>query len=231
MEELQNNIPAETTAVQESAPNMVPQEKVNELIGQAKQKARESGYQQATQEWQSKMGAAPQPSAPGGLDQNEISKLVAAQLNEHLQRQAQEQAEALIKQDIKRVSDELKAKMDVANAKNPDFKSITNSVNFSAFQNALLLSNTVESDIWPEVMVELARNPEKLDRIDSLAQKDPQAALVAMNKLKQSVKVNLDAQQSQLPKAPSNSLKSSNVGVGKRPGSSADFHDLFKGKY
>jgi hypothetical protein len=222
-------------------PKVLQQHEINALVGGAKQKGFEKGYQQAKAElMQNGMGnAAPaaQPVASQNVQmpsqlQNEATIRQIAQ-DEFNRKQQESQAVLIQQQNVAKgqeILNSLKTKSTTAASKYDDFNKVVDP-DFNNFANApevLMYANMTDNP--GEVLYDLAKNPMKIANLVTLhrLQMGPQA-FTEIKKLSDSIKVNEMSGQQPKPKAPLSQISPSTVGVGKTDEDS--YTNSFKGKY
>lgn len=216
----------------EQVDKTVPQAKVNELMGVAMAKGHQKGYDKAMADMQAQ---TPQPVAQpasvgmGGihqLDQGEIDRRVADAYSRH---ESQRQAENLkIQQEEhgKRVINSLLGKVSEAQQRIPDYEAVTSRVDFTKVPAILHFADGVDNS--GDVLYHLAQEPAKIGTLMQLSSIDPRLAQVEMKKLSDSLKQNQEAEGRPTPKAPLNSIKPSNTGIGKKPQTAAEWRDYHR---
>lgn len=202
----------EQTALNEvqSSPSieqMVPQSKVNELVGAAKHK----GYQKALAELTQTNQAPQAPSVGmGGMSQEDIRRAVADEMHKHLQTQQAEALKAQQEAEGKRIMQEIHGKVTEAAQRIPDFEDVTSKVDWREIPEVLHYAN--QSGVATgDVLYDLAKNPSKIATLRSLP---PGLALNEIRKLSNSIQTNMAATQTNAPPEPLGQTKPSNVGVG-----------------
>lgn len=223
----------------QAEPKVFQQHEINALVGGAKQKGFEKGYQQAKAEMTQQGGGmqAPQPVQSQNVQMptqapNEASIRQIAQ-DEFNKRQQESQAALTQQQNVAKgqeILNSLKTKSTTAASKYDDFNKVVDP-EFNNFANApevLMYANMTDNP--GEVLYDLAKNPMKIANLVTLhrLQMGPQA-FTEVKKLSDSIKLNEMSGQQPKPKAPLSQVSPSTVGVGKTDEDS--YTNTYKGKY
>lgn len=201
-----------------AAEKLVPQHEVNSLVGGAKQRGYEKGYQQALSELQQKQA----PQQMGGIaqaqqqmnpigDENRMRQIAAdehAKAYQSMQQLAIQQAQHA---EGTRILNELGAKFNEAKSRIPDFDNVVKINDFHKMPEVLHYANMVDNS--GDVMYDLAQNPSKIATIRSLSESSPQFALKEVKKLSDSIKQNQNALTQPQAPAPLGQVSTSNIGV------------------
>lgn len=216
---------------------LIPQSKVNQLIGEAKRNAAQKGYKQAISELQqSNLGSNDTRDDTVNVNHStgnvsDIRKIIAEELQAN-QKQIQDQIRTeQAHQHHQKVITELASKINVAAEKTPDYAETLSQVNnFSETPLVLHYANMVDNA--GEVLYELAKNPNKAVQIISAIQSgSPSIAKSLVNSLSKSIKNNQQASSDKIPDEPLSQLKPSNLGIGKAPSDASDLVRKYKGRY
>jgi len=216
---------------------LVPQSKVNEIVGKSKEQAYELGKKAALLELQRQFDQeSEQPSVDDAkpLTRSEINRLI---------KEREEQKEALARREaVKMYSDkigqDLLTKVNTDKAKYEDFEEVTADLDFentsiwfddgkNIVPNKMLeLLNSVDNP--GDVLYEMGKNPEKAGSITSLLN-TPNLAKKALIKLSESIKTNQKATSSKtkVPE-PYSQVKPSSTGI---DNGSKTISDLRKASY
>lgn len=219
----------------EANERMVPQSKVNELIKEKIQTAKEKGYKQALEDFQKSTQSV---SSNGdyshkstSIDEGNIKKIVSEALLDN-QTKLQEQMRAQQAQHAhQQVISELAGKINDASKNLPDYAETLSQVgNFAEAPAVLHYANKVENA--GEVLYELAKHPHKaVQIISAINAGTPTIAESLIRSLSKSIKDNNQSTGDKLPDEPLSQLKPSNIGIGKAPTDTASLVKSFKGKY
>lgn len=205
------------------AEKMVPQSKVNELIGTGYHK----GYQKALAEL-TQTSQAPQAPAVGmgGMSSDDIRKAVAEEMHKHLQSQQEQTLKAQQEAEGKRIMQEIHGKVTEASSRIPDFEDVTSKVDWREIPEVLHYANQ-PGIATGDVIYDLAKNPSKIATLRSLP---PTLAVNELRKLSNSIQTNMAATQTNAPPEPLGQIKPSNVGVGNggKP-TVRDYKRIFRG--
>lgn len=191
---------------------------VNDIVKREKLRAAEKVRMEMEAKHQADMqgmqgaGLNTQPQQPFDMDsiKNEMMDRFYDDLAE-AQRKAEEEQQT---RNVKETVDKYHLNMKRGSELFDDFDSVTADFNPGAFPNAVMLAAQNFDDVLPEIMYELANNPDKILRIDELAKRDAGMAMRELKKLAGSITKNLDAKQNTASApAPLSKIKSSSVGV------------------
>jgi hypothetical protein len=212
------------------AEKLLPQSQVNDLVGTAKSKGYQKGYQQAMAELQNQqnqgMGGMAARSNPvdHGLSQDAVQQMIADELSKHQQvlndnaTRAQQEAEG------RRILNELAMKVNDAKGRYDDFDDITSKVDFSKIPEVLHYSNL--ADNAGDVLYDLAKNPGKIGTLRALT---PELAALEVKRLSDSIKANQQASNRQVPPEPMGQVKPSSVGMDSGVKTLRDYKRQFRG--
>lgn len=184
-----------------SSEQLLPQSKVNELVGKAKAEAYEKAKREAQATQQS------QPQQMGGIAQvpaEELDRLIEQRLQEREQKTQSLQ-----------VANNFLQKLSQGEEKYNDFKEVMGSFNLHEFaRTAPAVFHLVNSaDNTADIMYELANNPKKIADLQYTAMMNPMAAQREIKALSESIKVNEAAKKQKAPQEPLSQIKPSSVGV------------------
>lgn len=211
------------TAIQETQPApqpMLPQSEVNRIVKQEKEAALKKGYDRAMAELQAQQ-AQQQPAMqaqpvnqmnqpPSGQNVQDWRQMMAEELDRREQQARAEreraEQEAYTKQVLNSIHQKaLQAKQDI-----PDFDEVTSQVDFGQLPDILGLADTVDNG--GHVLYELAKNPSKIGSLRGLSS-SPALQVREIKRLSDSLKQNVQAQNTRLPGEPLSNLQPSKAGV------------------
>lgn len=203
-------------------------EQVNNIVKREKAAAAEKARREAEQSYQAELEKmrSSLPASVGGMPAPDIEQLYP-QMRERFLRDLQaEQEQAQLaqrQQEAERIASNYFEKIAAGKQKFEDFEQVMGNFNIQAFPQLVYL--TADEENVPEIMYDLAQNPQKLVTINSLAQVDPNAAKREIKKLAASIKANEVAKAThQQPNAPLSQPKPSvNAGADTGTMSIADF--------
>lgn len=206
--------PSVSTDTQSSSEQMLPQSKVNELIGREKTAAEARGYEKAKREAMANVNNNVQPEqnvqqvqSMGGIKQSspdEIRRQVREEMN--LQQQQAHNYQ---------VANTFLQKLSLGAGKYNDFKDVVPDQFLESFvqQAPAVFHLTNSVDNTADVMYELAKNPEKIISLRDIAAMNPAAAQRKMQELAASIKVNEQALKQPNANEPLSQIKPSTVGT------------------
>lgn len=191
---------------------------VNDIVKREKLRAAEAARREADamhREELDRLRAEKEGNASNSgsnIDESAIVKRVREEFMTDLQKHHEKVEAEAQQQELKTIADQYHLKMGKGSELFDDFQEVMGDFEPHNFPNVVMLTAQMEN--VPEIMYELANNPEKLQQIDSLAEKSPKLALKQLEKLSQSITKNLQAKQSSVnAPAPLSRLKSSSVGA------------------
>lgn len=196
---------------------MVPQSKVNEVVGREKQAVERRVKAELEAKHMAELEALKQQQGQG-VDTEAIAKQAAAQAKEEMRREMEEerleQQKAQYVQYLDGVAGNYVEKMRAGPSLYEDFQEVIADFDPKEFKDLLFVAHDMPE--LPDLIYELAQNGDKLDRLDSLARKSPKMAKKEIQKLADSIKANKQAKDTHSPtNPPLKSLKPSTAaGVG-----------------
>lgn len=200
----------------ESTEKSLTTSQVNDIVKREKARAAEAASERTRQELEGKHREEIErmrgESSNMGFDPEQIVKQVEDKFYENLKRTHEEQQETQRINDLKNLADQYHLKMGKGSELFEDFNEVISPFRPEQFPNTVML--VAEMENTPEIMYELAKNPEKLVQINSLAERSPEMARLQLKKLADSINVNLDAKQNNVSAPPPLSRpKSSSVAM------------------
>lgn len=191
-----------TTATQEpmqqAQEQMLPQSKVNELVGTAKAMAYEKAKRELMQQQQQQPSMQPQmqpaqqqQAMPQGISQEEAQELARAAVQQEIEAMRMQEEERIHRERATQIAKSYLDKMSKGTELYQDFEAVTADVDPSAFRHVIAL--TSQSENTADLMYELAKNPMNLAGLNYLAQTQPQLAMKHLQGLEASIKANRDA--------------------------------------
>lgn len=236
MNEITNDEVAQPAEAQPEA-KVLQQHEINAMVGGAKQKGFEKGYQQAKAELMAQVPPAqptPEAAAPAQnfafdhesrLRQIASEELSKARAVEQANWEAQQKEQAGMK-----ILNELKMKTDAAKSKFEDYEKVVKSDfgNFAKTHEVLSLAN--HFDNAGEMLYDMGKNPAKMAQISLMVRMGMEdQAFLEMKKLSDSIKVNEMSANQPKPRTPLSQVSPSTVGVGKIDGNVTS--NDFRGSY
>lgn len=207
------------------AEKMLPQSAVNDLVGSAKQKGFDKGYQQAKSENQPQSPQLSQNSS-SAPPEDQIRKVAADEFSKQAKAMQDQQFKEFQEREGQRIWGELQAKFQDAKTDHPDFDQVVKQDDLQQIPDVLLLANKMDNA--GHVVRDLMQNPGK---IASLRMLPPNLAEKEIRKLSDSIKQNKSAAAAPATPAPLSNIKSSNLSIGDgKPKTAADYRKLYAGK-
>ena len=227
-----NQAPVEATQQEVQSERMLPQSKVNELVGNARREGAEAAASRAVEEYKRQQAQQTQVQQPNSSQASHSDDYIERKALEVLDRQKAEwerqQQEKLQAEFADRVVNTYKQKIAAGKDKYQDFEAVTNTVNMSRYPNVVqLLAEYVDNA--PDILYNLAQRRGKLAEIESLSERNPEDAIYEMKRLSDSIKANEAASSMKNSKAPLSQQRPSNTGTDSGPLSIADYKKMFKG--
>lgn len=185
---------------------MIPQSKVNEIVGAAKKSAYEKAHMDAMS--QLKGTQSPVESSNNGDIKNIVNNQISGYLNDLYQAQ---QAE-IAKHEAKKTLESLQVKVDAASKKYDDFEEVTKDIPYASFPNLLSASDAFDNS--GDLLYHLGKNPSKFRELASSLSHDNPLRAVAMKELKNlsdSLKNNETAVRKGSSREPLGHIRPSNV--------------------
>jgi hypothetical protein len=205
---------------------LVPQQKVNDLIGVGYQK----GYSKALEDFQKQHAANSQPMPANNLAQNpnDIQKVVSDAVQQKLEEHKQSVIKEQQNQHATQIMNDIVSRTNEAKSRYKDFDNVVGQVDWNAFPEVLLAAHGVANT--GDVMYELAKNQMKLGGISKLAEKSPQMAMAQMRELSNSIQNNQQAtaQKGDIPPEPLSQVNPSNVGMDSGAKSVRDLKKIYR---
>lgn len=236
-----SDINSQTAQPATAVEKTLPQSEVNKLVGGVKAEAYEKGRAAALAEFQRQQSmAAPTttqaPSFGGMPATQDLSGLVAQQVDQRFQEMNQKIQEQNNKAMGDKIANDFTSRMELEKANHDDFDAVTEGFPFAAFPNTVLMSLNFENT--GEIAYELAKNPSKMKSIDDLVQIDvsnaqrgiqSNVAYREMQKLSESLRINKAAQNVRTPNAPLSQVQPSPTGTDNGAKTVTDLRKMLRG--
>jgi hypothetical protein len=180
----------------QEAEKLIPQSKVNELVGQARIDAHNRAMQGMQQQ---------QPSSMGGMDGMTEERI--AQLIDHVSEQKAQ------KQHAEQLAQSFISKMQSAEGDPdmPDFKEKVSAIDFERAPDLIRWANGFDNTA--KVIYDIASNPAKFANITMLTHTQPKLALRELQKLSESIAKNEVGKEAPAVSAPLDQLRPSTIGT------------------
>lgn len=196
---------------------MVPQSTVNEIVGNAKREAAEravEAYKRQQQESSTQSHASQQTAQnrPYGLSEDDIKRMTGEEIKRHFNEIQQEAQERSNVEAANRIVGMFRDKLVAGKDKFQDFESVTGNVAMQYYPNVVqLLAEQVENTA--DVLYHLAKNRDKLYRLEALSSHNPSDAIYEIKRLSDSIKANEESNLSRNSNAPLSQQRPSNTGT------------------
>lgn len=205
---------------------MVPQSQVNEIVGNAKRQAAEKAVEEYKRQ-QSHVQAPPiqEPSSHRNMSEDDIKRVTGDEIKRHFTQIEQEAQERANVDAANRIVGMFRDKIVAGKEKFQDFESVTGNVAMQYYPNVVqLLAEHVDNTA--DVLYHLAKNRDKLYRLEALSSHNSSDALYEMKRLSESIKANDESATAKHPNSPLSQQRPSNTGTDS--GSSLSMSDLKK---
>lgn len=191
-----------TEAVAEE--NMLPQSKVNDLVGNARREGAEKAQRELEAKHQAELEklrnerVASNPHSEknmGGMqviDSGRIKQDILAEMKAEREAEEARYDEQMRRQKAEEFVSSYQAKLDDGRARYEDFDAVVSEVDPKEFVDVIMLAN--EQEGTADIMYELARNPDKLVRVAAAYRMSPSQAKRMMKEIAGSMKINRDAE-------------------------------------
>lgn len=193
---------------------MIPQSQVNEIVGSAKREAAEraveaykrSQSQSATQQNQQSQ----EQILYRGTSEDDIKRVAGDEIKKHFSQIEQEAQERAHLDAANRIVGMFRDKVVAGKDKFEDFDSVTSNVAMQRYPNVVqLLAEHVDNTA--DVLYHLAKNRDKLYRLEALSEHSSGDAVYEIKRLADSIKSNEESAQSRNPNAPLSQQRPSNT--------------------
>jgi len=198
---------------------LVPQSQVNEIVGNAKREAAERAVE-AYKRQQAQSSSFSNESRQNQsyetpnryMSEEDIKRLTGDEIKRHLSQIEQDAAERANVEAANRVVNQFRDKVLAGKDKFQDFETVTGNVAMQYYPNVVqLLAEHVDNTA--DVLYHLAKNRDKLYRLESLSSHNPSDAIYEMRRLSDSIKENDDVTGIKNPKSPLSQQRPSNTGT------------------
>ncbi len=223
-----NQTQVESTA--HASEKLVPQSQVNEIVGNAKREAAERAVEAYKRQQTTHSPSAQQShetTSHRNVSEDDIKRMTGDAIKSHfseLEQQAQERANV---EAANRIVEMFRDKVVAGKDKYEDFESVASNVAMQYYPNVVqLLAEHVDNTA--DVLYHLAKNRDKLYRIESLSAHNSSDAIYEIKRLSESIKANENSSQIKNSNAPLSQNRPSNTGTDS--GGSLSMNDL-KRKY
>jgi len=218
---------AQSEPVAQVIEKMVPQSQVNEIVGNAKRESAE----RAVEAYKRQQVVAPQqvhePNAYRNMSEDDIKRLTGDAVKQHFSQVEQQFQERANADAAKRIVSTFTDKIVAGKDKFQDFEAVTGNVAMQYYPNVVQLL-AEHTDNTADVLYHLAKNRDKLYRLEGLSSHNASDAIYEMKRLSESIRANEESSQAKHPNAPLSQQRPSNTGTDS--GSSLSMNDL-KRKY
>lgn len=194
------------------AEKMLPQSQVNEIVGNARREAAERAVEAyKRQNVQAVQQTQEQPNYRN-VSEEDIKRLTGDEIKRHFTQIEQDAQERANTEAANRIVGMFRDKIVAGKDKFQDFESVTGNVAMQYYPNVVqLLAEHVDNTA--DVLYHLAKNRDKLYRLESLSGHNSTDAVYEIKRLSESIKANDEDAQSKYPNAPLSQQRPSNSGT------------------
>lgn len=203
--------------VQQQTERMLSQSQVNEIVGNAKREAAEravEAYKRQQTQSQSQSTSTPQQEPNSGrfTSEDDVKRVAGDEIKRHFSQLEQEAQERANMEAANRIVGMFRDKIVAGKDKFEDFDSVTSNVAMQRYPNVVqLLAEHVDNTA--DVLYHLAKNRDKLYRLEALSEHSSSDAVYEIKRLADSIKSNEDSSQTKQANAPLSQQRPSNTGT------------------
>lgn len=203
--------------VQQQTERMLSQSQVNEIVGNAKREAAEravEAYKRQQTQTQTPASSAPQqePTSARYTSEDDVKRVAGDEIKRHFTQLEQEAQERANLEAANRIVGMFRDKIVAGKDKFEDFDSVTSNVAMQRYPNVVqLLAEHVDNTA--DVLYHLAKNRDKLYRLEALSEHSSGDAVYEIKRLADSIKSNEESSQSRQANAPLSQQRPSNTGT------------------
>jgi hypothetical protein len=204
--------PAETSQPQEK---LVPQSQVNEIVGNAKREA----AAKAVEHYKAQQAQNPATYAPPqehytnrSMSEDDVKRYTDSEIKRHFSQMEQDAMERANVEAANRVVGMFKDKVIAGKGKFDDFETVTGNVAMQYYPNVVqLLAEHVDNTA--DVLYHLAKNRDKLYRLEALSGHNSSDGIFEIKRLAESIKANDENLKGKNPNLPLSQQRPSNTGT------------------
>lgn len=208
-------IGSDSSQTQESQEKMIPQSQVNRILQSRLSEKERQTEKRIREEYE---GRVSNNDVGGNVDASveELKNVISASAKQEAEKYIKElhatQLREYAEREGKRIEADIMSKLASVKDKYSDYDAVVPNFPFQHFPNAVLAS--VDFDNTGDILVELAKNPAKLEQLERLAQLDSKAsgsslAKQEMKRLSDSIKLNEQALKQKQSNPPLSTIKPS----------------------
>lgn len=195
---------------------MVPQSQVNEIVGNAKREAAERAVEnykrQNAQATPQQSYQAQEHSSYRGASEDDVKRVAGDEIKRHFSQLEQEAQERAHQDAANRIVGMFKDKIVAGKDKFEDFDSVTSNVAMQRYPNVVqLLAEHVDNTA--DVLYHLAKNRDKLYRLEALSGHSSSDAIYEIKRLADSIKSNEMVTGTKHANTPLSQQRPSNTGT------------------
>jgi hypothetical protein len=198
-----------------SAEKMIPQSQVNDIVGNAKREAAERAVEAyKRQQAQTNVDTRVPYDDLGGrrYSEDDIKRVTGDEIKRHFSQLEKETQERTNVEAANRIVGMFRDKITAGKDKFEDFDSVAGNVAMQYYPNVVqLLAEHVDNTA--DVLYHLAKNRDKLYRLESLSGHNSSDAIYEIKRVSDSIKANEQNSQTKQPNAPLSQQRPSNTGT------------------
>lgn len=203
---------------------MIPQSQVNDIVGNAKREAAERAVEAyKRQQAQSAHQAQQENNSNRYTSEDDVKRVAGDEIKRHFTQLEQEAQERANVEAANRIVGMFKDKVEAGRSKFEDFESVAGNVAMQYYPNVVqLLAEHVDNTA--DVLYHLAKNRDKLYRLESLSAHNASDAIYEIKRLADSIKSNDESSSVKNANAPLSQQRPSTTGTDS--GSAYSWDDL-----
>jgi len=195
---------------------MIPQSQVNDIVGSAKRDAAERAVEAYKRQQAQSVSPSQQqnqePVSHRNMSEDDIKRMTDDRIKSHFTQLEQEAQERANVEAANRIVGMFRDKIVAGKDKYEDFESVTSNVAMQYYPNVVqLLAEQVDNSA--DVLYHLAKNRDKLYRLEGLSSHNPSDAIYEMKRLSESIKANDSALQMKHSNTPLSQQRPSSTGT------------------
>jgi hypothetical protein len=187
------SVPAQS--VSQTTEKMIPQSQVNEIVKSATARVADKYRNESVQ----KQSEHPSSS---GLTEEEVRRIATETSKRQHEESLQAYRQDVLNNQARTIAEQFRGKMEAAKGKYEDFDQITQPTVSGNYGTVILFLNSLENGA--DVLYDLSKNPEKLEKIEEMLKKDRSGELASrtLKSWSSSIKINEQAKNAKVPNEP-----------------------------
>lgn len=217
--------------IQQPAEKLLSQSQVNEIVGNAKREAAEravEAYKRQQTQNAPIISHAQESNVSRFASEDDVKRLAGDEIKRHFNQLEEEAQQRANNEAANRIVGMFRDKIIAGKDKFEDFESVTGNVAMQYYPNVVqLLAEHVDNTA--DVLYHLAKNRDKLYRLESLSSHNSSDAIYEIKRLAESIKSNAESSNSKQANAPLSQTRPSNTGMESGSLSWSDLKRRYKG--